>query len=162
MNKPRIFHFSVFATPVGRFSVAVDDSGAVAATAFGSREALRDRLKGAALVADARRTGAARRQVTAWFHGKRRDFSVGLSPAGTPFQKKVWAALRRIPYGETRSYGDVARTVGSSARAVGRANATNPICLFIPCHRVIGSDGSLTGYAFGEKTKLRLLRFEGA
>jgi methylated-DNA-[protein]-cysteine S-methyltransferase len=88
--------------------------------------------------------------------GKRRDFSVGLSAFGTPFQRKVWAALREIPYGETRTYGDIARTVRSSPRAVGRANATNPVCLIVPCHRVIGSDGSLTGYAFGERTKRRL------
>jgi methylated-DNA-[protein]-cysteine S-methyltransferase len=100
--------------------------------------------------------------VTAFFGGKRRDFSVGLSASGTPFQRRVWAALRRIPYGETRSYGDVARAVRSSARAVGRANATNPVCLIVPCHRVIGSDGSLTGYAFGEGTKRRLLELEGA
>lgn len=162
MTKSPIFHFSVFQTPVGRFSVAVDKAGAVAASAFGNEDALRSRLKGGTLVADPRRTGAARRQVTAWFKGKRRDFSVGLSPAGTSFQRRVWAALRRIPFGETRSYGDVARSVGSSARAVGRANATNPICLIVPCHRVIGSDGSLTGYAFGEGTKRRLLKFEGA
>jgi methylated-DNA-[protein]-cysteine S-methyltransferase len=129
MTKSPVFHFCVFPTPAGRFSVAVDKSGAVAAAAFG---------------------------------GKRRDFSVGLSASGTPFQRKVWAALREIPYGETRTYGDVARTVRSSPRAVGRANATNPVCLIVPCHRVIGSDGSLTGYAFGERTKRSLLRLEGA
>jgi methylated-DNA-[protein]-cysteine S-methyltransferase len=162
MTKSQHLHFSVFQTPVGRFSVAVDEAGAVAAAAFGDEEALKGRLKGATLVADPKRTGAARRQVTAWFQGKRRDFSVGLSPAGTSFQRRVWAALRRIPFGETRSYGDVAREVGSSPRAVGRANATNPICLIVPCHRVIGTDGSLTGYAFGEATKRRLLKFEGA
>jgi methylated-DNA-[protein]-cysteine S-methyltransferase len=162
MTKQSIFHFSVFPTPAGRFSVAVDAAGAVAAAAFGDERALRRRLKAGTLVSDPRRTRAARRQVKAWFERKRRDFSVGLSPAGTSFQRKVWAALRRIPFGETRSYGDVARAVGSSARAVGRANATNPICLIVPCHRVIGSDGSLTGYAFGEGTKRRLLEFEGA
>jgi methylated-DNA-[protein]-cysteine S-methyltransferase len=162
MNTSRTLHYCVFATPAGRFSVAVDGSGAVAAAAFGGRTALAGRLKGATLVADTGRTGAARRQVTAWFKGERRGFSVGLSPAGTPFQRRVWAALGRIPYGETRSYGDVARQVGSSPRAVGRANATNPICLIVPCHRVIGSDGSLTGYAFGEGTKRRLLALEGA
>jgi methylated-DNA-[protein]-cysteine S-methyltransferase len=162
MTKSPVFHFSMFRTPVGRFSVAVDEDGAVAAAAFGDVKALRSRLKGGTLVRDPRRTGEARRQVTAWFRGKSRGFSVGLSASGTPFQRRVWAALRRIPDGETRSYGDVARTVRSSARAVGRANATNPVCLIVPCHRVIGSDGSLTGYAFGERTKRRLLELEGA
>lgn len=162
MKKHRTFHFSVFRTPVGRFSVAVDSSGAVAAAAFGTERALLGRLRGGALVPDTVRTRAARRQVEAWFRGKRRGFSVRLSPAGTPFQQRVWSALRRIPYGETRSYGEVARSLGSSARAVGRANATNPVCLIVPCHRVIGSDGSLTGYAFGEARKRRLLDFESA
>jgi methylated-DNA-[protein]-cysteine S-methyltransferase len=162
MTKSAVFHFSMFRTPVGRFCVAVDENGAVAAAAFGGAKALRSRLRGGTLVRDPRRTGEARRQVTAWFRGKRRDFSVGLAASGTPFQRRVWAALSRIPYGETRSYGDVARAVGSSPRAVGRANATNPVCLIVPCHRVIGSDGSLTGYAFGEGTKRRLLELEGA
>jgi methylated-DNA-[protein]-cysteine S-methyltransferase len=162
MNKSRIYHYSVFNTPFGKFSLAVDDAGAIAATAFGAKGLLEERLKGGTLVADERATAAARQQVTAWFSGKRRDFSVGLSPEGTSFQRRVWSALRRIPYGETRSYGDVARALGSSPRAVGRANATNPICLIVPCHRVIGADGALTGYAFGQGTKRRLLEFEAA
>jgi methylated-DNA-[protein]-cysteine S-methyltransferase len=158
----KTFHFCVFRTPVGPFSVAVDEAGAVAATAFGAEAALRERLGGGALVPDEKATGAARRQVQAWFSGKRRAFSVGLAAQGTPFQRRVWSALRKIPFGETRTYGDVARAIGSSPRAVGRANATNPVCLIVPCHRVIGSDGSLTGYAFGEGTKRRLLDFEAA
>jgi methylated-DNA-[protein]-cysteine S-methyltransferase len=162
MNPTETFHYSSFATPMGLFSVAVDVSGAIAATAFGGKSELEGRLKGGSLVADAGRTGAARRQVSAWFKGKRRGFTVGLAPRGTLFQRRVWSALGRIPYGETRSYGELARDLKSSARAVGRANATNPICLIVPCHRVIGADGSLTGYAFGERTKRRLLDFEGA
>lgn len=162
MTKPTTLHFSVFPTPLGSFSVAVDSAGSVAAAAFGGETALRGRIGEATLVEDAGRTAAARRQVQDWFRGRGRAFSVGLAPAGTPFQRRVWAALREIPYGETRSYGEVARSVGSSPRAVGRANATNPICLMVPCHRVIGGDGSLTGYAFGEATKRRLLDLEGA
>jgi methylated-DNA-[protein]-cysteine S-methyltransferase len=162
MSKIPTYHFTRFDTPMGAFSVAVDPAGAVAATVFGGEDALRARLRGATLVADPRRTAAARRQLEAWFGGRRREFSVELSPAGTPFQRRVWDALRKIPFGKTRSYGDVARIVGSSPRAVGRANATNPICLIVPCHRVIGSDGSLTGYAFGEDRKRRLLEFEAA
>jgi len=161
MNKSPIFHFSSFRTPAGRFSVAVDAAGSVVATAFGGEAALRGRLAKGALIKDAARTAAARRQVEAWFLGKRHDFTLGLSPAGTPFQRRVWATLTRIPYGQTRSYGEVARMVRSSPRAVGRANATNPICLIVPCHRVVGSDGSLTGYAFGEARKRRLLKLEG-
>jgi len=160
MKNPKSHRFSAIKTPMGKFSVAVDASGAIAAAVFGDKATLSERLGGASLVADASSTAAARKQVEAWFKGKRRDFSVALSPAGTRFQKRVWAALRRIPYGETLSYGDIARAVGSSPRAVGRANATNPICVIVPCHRVIGSDGSLTGYAFGERTKRRLLKFE--
>jgi methylated-DNA-[protein]-cysteine S-methyltransferase len=162
LNSAPLYHYSEFQTPAGKFSLAVDSAGAVAATAFGGRDALRNRLKGAKLVADPKRTATARAQVLAWFKGERRGFTVALSPSGTPFQRRVWAALRDIPFGETRSYGDVARAIGSSPRAVGRANATNPICLIVPCHRVIGSDGSLTGYAFGEGAKRRLLDFEAA
>ncbi len=162
MSPKATYHYSTFSTPMGRFSVAVDDSGAVAATAFGGKSALKGRLKDGALVADARLTLEARSQLSAWFRGKRRAFTVGLAPRGTAFQRRVWSALGRIPYGETRSYGELARALRSSARAVGGANGANPICLIVPCHRVIGADGSLTGYAFGERTKRRLLDFEGA
>lgn len=162
MSQSGTFHFCTFQTAAGRFSLAVDDGGAVAAAAFGGRSALRSRLKDGALVAGTQETAEARGQVEAWFLGKRREFSVRLSTWGTPFQRRVWAALRKIPYGQTRSYGDVARSIGSSPRAVGRANATNPICVIVPCHRVIGSDGSPTGYAFGEERKLWLLKLEGS
>ncbi len=162
MKKPTQFHYTQFRTPLGAFSLAVDSAGAVAATAFGGRRALERRVPGARLVPDPRRTAAARRQVEAWFRGERREFTVEISPAGTAFQRHVWKALREIPFGRTCSYGAVARALGSSARAVGRANATNPVCLIIPCHRVIGADGSLTGYAFGQDRKRRLLEFEAA
>jgi methylated-DNA-[protein]-cysteine S-methyltransferase len=109
---------------------------------------------------DETRTRDAREQVLAYFRGDRRAFALELAPAGTVFQQRVWAALGRIPYGETRSYGELARALRSSPRAVGRANATNPIVLIVPCHRVIGADGALTGFAFGEKIKRRLLDHE--
>ena len=160
--KNETLYFSTFPTKAGAFSVAVAPDGAVAATAFGGRRALSARLRRGTLVADPGRTAAARAQVEAWFGGRRRDFTVKLAPAGTPFQRRVWGALRRISFGQTRSYGDIARALKSSPRAVGRANATNPICLIVPCHRVIGSDGSLTGFAFGANRKRRLLDFEGA
>jgi methylated-DNA-[protein]-cysteine S-methyltransferase len=155
-------YFSTFKTPAGKFSVAVNSDGAVVATAFGDKKALQGRIKGATLVPDARRTAPARTQIEGWFKGSRHQFSVPLSPEGSPFQKKVWAALVEIPFGKTTSYGEIARAIGSAPRAVGRANATNPICLIVPCHRVIGADGSLTGFAFGEDVKRKLLAFEAA
>jgi methylated-DNA-[protein]-cysteine S-methyltransferase len=104
------------------------------------------------------------RQLTEYFEGRRRSFDLPLVPEGTPFQREVWAALLRIPFGETRSYGEIAREIGrpGAARAVGMANHQNPIAIIVPCHRVIGSDGSLTGYAGGVGLKARLLVLEGA
>ena len=153
---------STFPTPFGEFSLAVDENGSVIATAFGDMNRLRSFLDESQLVADEARTAAAREQVLAYGAGRRRDFDLALAPAGTPFQQRVWAALRRIPFGETRSYGDIARQMRSSPRAVGRANGTNPICLIVPCHRVIGADGSLTGFGYGNELKRRLLEHEGA
>lgn len=104
----------------------------------------------------------ARRQLERYFAGRLRDFDLPLAPAGTPFQKRVWKALSNIPYGTTISYGEQARRVGkpSAARAVGHANGRNPIGLIIPCHRVIGADGTLTGYGGGLNRKEWLLRHE--
>jgi methylated-DNA-[protein]-cysteine S-methyltransferase len=161
MKTPDHF-YATFSTPLGPFSVAVDANGAVVATAFGGRAALQRRCRRSHLAVDQARTAAARTQLRAYFAGRRRTFDLRLAPVGTAFQQSVWAALRKIPYGETRSYGELARRLGSSPRAVGRAIATNPICLIVPCHRVVGADGTMTGYAFGEKIKRRLLVLEGA
>lgn len=103
---------------------------------------------------------SAARQLEAYFAGELTHFDVPLAPAGTPFQLRVWSALRAIPYGRTWSYGELARQVGSASRAVGLANGKNPIALIIPCHRVIGSDGSLTGYGGGLDRKRYLLELE--
>src|SRR5215469_7254461 len=102
------------------------------------------------------------RQVTEYFSGKRTAFDLPLAPRGSAFQKRVWSELMRIPFGETISYAELARRVGrpGAFRAVGRANATNPIALIIPCHRVIGSTGALTGYAFGVDLKRKLIEWE--
>ena len=104
----------------------------------------------------------ASRELAEYFAGERREFSVPLHPVGTPFQQKVWAALCRIPYGETRTYGEIARQIGApkAARAVGMANHRNPLPLFIPCHRVVGASGELTGYAGGLDRKRFLLALE--
>lgn len=101
-------------------------------------------------------------QLTEYFAGSRRDFDLPLAPAGTDFQKRVWQALVGIPFGETRSYGELAEQLGSKGgqRAVGAANGKNPISIIVPCHRVIGSDGKLTGYSSGIGRKQWLLAFE--
>jgi methylated-DNA-[protein]-cysteine S-methyltransferase len=102
------------------------------------------------------------RQLTEYFLGERREFSVPLDLHGTPFQLRVWNALLAIPYGETRSYADLARAVGSpkGVRAVGRANGVNPVAIIVPCHRVIASDGTLCGYGGGLEIKRKLLELE--
>ena len=105
---------------------------------------------------------ATQRQLDEYFAGKRNNFSVPLDMRGTRFQKDVWAALRAIPFGETRSYGQLAKQLGNprASRAVGAANGKNPLSIIVPCHRVIGSDGQLTGFAGGLNTKTHLLKLE--
>jgi methylated-DNA-[protein]-cysteine S-methyltransferase len=104
----------------------------------------------------------ARSQLEAYFASRLRHFELRLAPTGTPFQHRVWDALLEIPYGETRSYGELARRIGdpNAARAVGLANGKNPIAIVIPCHRVIGATGKLTGYGGGIDIKRRLLALE--
>ena len=111
---------------------------------------------------DAEPFAAARAQLAEYFAGTRREFDLPLAPSGTPFQERVWAALREIPYGETTSYGELAEHIGSpgAARAVGLANGRNPIGIVVPCHRVVGSTGALTGYGGGIETKRKLLAAE--
>jgi methylated-DNA-[protein]-cysteine S-methyltransferase len=104
----------------------------------------------------------AKKQLDQYFAGKRKDFELPLAPAGTAFRQKVWKALQTIPYGKTKSYGEIAKKIKNekATRAVGGANHNNPISIVIPCHRVIGSDGSLTGYGGGLKAKQYLLDLE--
>lgn len=157
------FFHDTFRTPFGPFSVAVTASGEVAATAFGDSNALQQRLREESVtLRDPNRLRAARTQLLSYFSGERSSFDLRLAAHGTPFQRRVWSALQEIPPGETRTYGEIAREIGhpGAARAVGRANATNPICVIVPCHRVIGANGSLTGFAFGEAIKARLLALE--
>jgi methylated-DNA-[protein]-cysteine S-methyltransferase len=156
--------YDTFSTPLGDFSVALNATGAVIATAFGGISELRERFEPDEVARDSARASEVRREITEYFAGTRQRFTLKLSPSGTPFQRSVWSALARIPFGETRTYGQIAAELGNPAasRAVGRANATNPICLIVPCHRVIGADGSLTGFAFGEEIKRRLLDHEAS
>lgn len=111
---------------------------------------------------DDERLAAAAEQLAEYFAGSRITFDLRLAPRGTAFQRRVWSALREIPYGETISYGDLARRIGqpSAVRAVGLANGRNPISIVVPCHRVIGADGSLTGYGGGLDRKRVLLDLE--
>ena len=120
----------------------------------------------ASLGRDSHEDGAALRdvirQLQAYFAGELETFYVALAPEGTPFQQKVWSELLRIPYGETISYGELARRIGNAnaSRAVGLANGSNPIPIIVPCHRVIGSNGKLTGYGGGLPIKEKLLALE--
>ena len=105
----------------------------------------------------------AREQLSAYFAGKRERFILKITPIGSSFKLSVWQAISEIPYGETRTYGDIAAKLKSSARAVGTACACNPIPIIVPCHRVLGSDGRMTGYSGrgGIETKAKLLHLEG-
>ena len=107
---------------------------------------------------------AARAELEEYFAGARREFTSALEPAGTPFQQRVWLALREIPYGTTISYGELARRIGQprASRAVGLANGRNPISIIVPCHRVIGANGTLTGYGGGLERKRFLLALESS
>jgi methylated-DNA-[protein]-cysteine S-methyltransferase len=106
--------------------------------------------------------GEVKQQLGEYFAGTRTEFTVPVAPSGTPFQRAVWRELTTIPYGQTRTYGEIARTLGGPklTRAVGAANGRNPISIVVPCHRVVGSDGSLTGYAGGLPRKRFLLDLE--
>jgi methylated-DNA-[protein]-cysteine S-methyltransferase len=154
--------YDTFDTPLGAFTIAVDGQDAVTAAVFGGPDALPASIKREGPTQDAQATAPARRQVEEYFAGTRRDFDLPLSPKGSDFQTRFWRDLAAVPFGATTSYGVMAKDLGSSARAIGRANATNPICLILPCHRVIGADGSLTGYAYGIEIKRALLEHERA
>lgn len=146
-------------TPFGLFAAWVDDEGRVLRFAL--------RAQGAAKVdpeaeQNSKKLGVVRRQVDEYAKGKRQQFELELAPEGPDFNKRVWDALLEIPFGRTTSYGVIARRIGypNAARAVGAANGANPIALIVPCHRVIGKDGSLTGYGGGLPLKRRLLEHE--
>ncbi len=146
---------TTFETPIGPLTLHAHDgalTGVWMQDAKGAPERLDDRPP----------LAEARRQFEAYFAGELTAFELPLAPEGTPFQLRVWDELRRIPYGETISYGELARRVGkpSAARAVGLANGRNPLPIVVPCHRVIGADGALTGFGGGIERKRRLLELE--
>ena len=144
----------ILETPFGPAWSELNERGALTAFGFGAR---RREWSGADSV-------GLRQQLNEFFSGARSQFDLPLAPRGTAFQKRVWAELVKIPAGQRITYAELARRVGrpGAARAAGRANATNPVALIIPCHRVVGSDGSLTGYEYGVALKDQLLRFEAA
>lgn len=168
MIDPVVLHVELFESPIGELLVAADGQGRLAALCFppfAEPEALLSRVCGLKSVRlDAHRDPAgATSALQAYFDGDLDAIErVPVAPVGTPFQQSVWAALRRIPCGTTTSYGALARQLGrpDASRAVGLANGSNPIAIVIPCHRVIGASGALTGYGGGLERKRWLLAHE--
>ncbi len=158
---PRLYH--VVGSPIGRLLLLGDGHALTGLWMIdGDRHAAR---ADADLVPSPGTFREVAAQLEAYFAGEAKEFTVPLAPSGTPFQLAVWTELTKIPYGSTVSYGDIARALGKrpvASRAVGLANGSNPISVIVPCHRVIGSDGSLTGYGGGLERKELLLRLEGA
>lgn len=146
-----------YESPIGRVSIA-DDGETITDIFFGKPGSLQTRFKDK----ETELNGLAQQQLEEYFQGIRTAFDLPLQLHGTPFQISVWEALRRIPYGETRSYRDIAEEIGNpnSFRAVGLANNKNPISVVIPCHRVIGVNGDMIGYGGGLNKKRRLLELE--
>jgi O-6-methylguanine DNA methyltransferase len=167
-------HSTIFTSPVGPLFLAASDQGLVALE-FDARlpgqqtirpnpRDLRAEKRGLSFEESVRAMRPYTRELEEYFAGERREFTVTLDLRGTDFQVACWRALLAIPYGETRSYGDIARAVGTPQgfRAVGRANNRNPVAIVVPCHRVIASDGTLCGYGGGLDVKRKLLELEGA
>lgn len=147
--------YQLFASPIGDLRLAETDRG-LTAILFDDQSAPANWRKVEALESDIVD------QLEAYFTGELREFDLSLAPDGSQFQQRVWDAVREIPHGETRSYLEIAVSLGDPAavRAVGAANGRNPLPIVVPCHRVVGSDGSLTGYAGGVDRKRRLLELE--
>jgi methylated-DNA-[protein]-cysteine S-methyltransferase len=148
---------AIHQSPVGSLTLVSDGKALIACEFDNPKYPVPQAPRG-----DDRVLAAARRQLDAYFAGKLRAFDLPLEPRGTDFQQRVWAALLKIPYGVTRSYGQQAAAIGApkAVRAVGLANGRNPIAIIIPCHRVIGANGALTGYGGGMERKRLLLDLE--
>lgn len=153
--------FRCVESPVGRLKLVASDDGVVAIT-WNHDTPERVPLPEMVLCNDHPLLVETEKQLREYFEGERQDFSVPLDLRGTAFQRAVWQALREIPFGETRTYGELARRLGSpdATRAVGAANGRNPVSIIVPCHRVIGSSGKLTGFAGGLEAKGFLLDLE--
>lgn len=154
-------HTVYIGTPVGKLGIAASDRGVTRiffAHECGAGTDIKEAPAGE--ITPLLRQAAA--ELAEYFAGRRREFTFALTPSGTPFQQAVWNALRTIPYGESRSYKQIAEQIGrpKACRAVGMANNRNPIAIVVPCHRVVGSSGKLVGYAGGLDTKAYLLGLE--
>ena len=151
--------FDVFDTKIGLLTVAADAAGIRYILFPDNKYAAPSRVE---WKHDAAALREPREQLLAYFAGDRTEFNLPLAPQGTPFQLEVWSALARIPFGETRSYAQIAATIDApkAVRAVGAANGRNPLPIVLPCHRVIGADGSLTGFGGGLPLKQFLLEHE--
>jgi methylated-DNA-[protein]-cysteine S-methyltransferase len=156
------YFFKEMNSPVGRLKLVGSDRG-LAAVLWEDDDPKRVRIREYMRDDDHPVLVEAEKQLKEYFAGSRKDFTLELDPMGTDFQKEVWKALAAIPYGETRSYGDIAREIGNvkAVRAVGAANGKNPISIVVPCHRVVGASGELTGFAGGLEAKACLLSLEG-
>lgn len=152
-------YYCYLATPIGELLLAGDEDG-LSLVSFPEGAMRRDPEDD--WIYKEKPFAAARRQLTEYFAGERREFNLPVKLSGTEFQLSVLEALRNIPYGETMSYADIARRIGrpKAVRAVGAANGRNPVPIIVPCHRVIGSHGDLTGFGGGLETKEALLRLE--
>ncbi len=162
MNSPAVREHIILPSPIGPLTL-VAEAGQLTALYMDAQQHRPDEDSlGVPGDADDATFAAAARQLAGYFAGQLTEFDLPLAPAGTPFQRRVWAALQTIPYGQTWSYAQLAEKIGqaTAVRAVGLANGRNPIALVIPCHRVIGSDGSLTGYGGGLDRKRFLLDLE--
>jgi len=156
-----MYYYDYFKSPQGRMLLVADDKALTAVCFVGQKYAQR-------VAADWKRDGAhaplrqAKRELGEYFSGRRKRFSVKLAPRGTPFQRSVWKAIAGVGFGRTIPYAELARRAGSpgSARAAGAATGRNPIGIIVPCHRIVGSNGSLTGYAGGLAKKRALLALE--
>jgi methylated-DNA-[protein]-cysteine S-methyltransferase len=150
-----------FESPYGRMLLTASEAG-LTGVYFERQKHLPGRARAWERDRDNPHLARARRQLAEYFAGKRRRFDLALDPRGTPFQRAVWNAIALVPYGETISYGELARRAGfpEAVRAVGAATGRNPIGIVVPCHRIVGADGSLTGYAGGLARKRALLRLE--
>ncbi|MEZ5097634.1 MAG: methylated-DNA--[protein]-cysteine S-methyltransferase [Nocardioides sp.] len=154
--------WTLMPSPIGELKI-VEHHGAISAIEFSPFGAGTDGRPRGERTDDLPVLAAAVTQLSEYFAGERREFDLPLAPQGTDFQQRVWQQLREIGYGETSSYGEIAHRLGmtnAASRAVGLANGRNPIPIVIPCHRVIGADGSLTGYAGGVERKQTLLELE--
>lgn len=154
-------YYCIYQSPLGEIALTANDEG-LSALAFQAGKSPIDLTMG--LTKDTSKFAEVIQQLTEYFNEERTQFDLPLAPKGTAFQKQVWQALSKIPCGETKSYGWIAKSINNekAVRAVGTANGANPIALIVPCHRVIGSNGKLTGYAGGLALKAKLLMHEGA